>query len=363
VTRTVPTVDISTWIDGSEADRSAIAAQVDDACRTFGFLKIAGHGVSTSTIDDMRTVTDEFFALPEESKLRVATPSAEIDRGYSALGSEALSYSVGAPTPPDMFEAFNAGIRTLFGPLPDEDPRHANLWAADIWPASPQRMREVWAEYITALRALGDRMLHIFGVALDIDENFFVGRSDRSPDVIRALNYERHAGDPDPTDGQMRLGAHTDYGAVTILSADPVPGLQIMGPDDTWWDITPTDGTFLVNLGDLIAAWTNDQWRSTLHRVVPPARTTDGPSRRRSIAYFHASNTDQIVEPIPSCVDDDHPRRYPSFCVGDHLNGKVVGPRTMTASDGVSTAGDRTSVLFDGHDVDGLDPSATESVR
>ena len=72
-----------------------------------------------------------------------------------------------------------------------------------------------------------------------------------------------------------------------------MPGLEIVAPDGDWTPVVPEEGLFLVNLGDLLAEWTNDRWRSTLHRVVPPAG--DGPARRRSAAFFHDGNYDAWV--------------------------------------------------------------------
>ena len=87
---------------------------------------------------------------------------------------------------------------------------------------------------------------------------------------MRTINYERRHDEPDPLPGQQRMGAHTDYGVVTVLWADRTPGLEILGDDGAWHGVVPEPGALLVNLGDLTAEWTNDRWRSTLHRVVPP---------------------------------------------------------------------------------------------
>jgi isopenicillin N synthase-like dioxygenase len=137
------------------------------------------------------------------------------------------------------------------------------------------------------------------------------------------------------------MGAHTDYGIVTVLYADRVPGLQIVGPDGAWHDVMPAEQALLVNLGDLLAQWTNDRWRSTLHRVVPPAHGADGRSSRRSVAFFHDGNYDAMIECLPTCCGPENPPKYPAVRAGDHLMAKLLGPRTFTASDATSTAGDR----------------------
>jgi isopenicillin N synthase-like dioxygenase len=103
----------------------------------------------------------------------------------------------------------------------------------------------------------------------------------------------------------------------------------------------PSPGTLLVNLGDLLAEWTNDRWRSTLHRVVPPPRHQEGRATRRSVAFFHDGNYDALVECLPTCCSPDNPPRYPPVRAGDHLMAKLLGPRTLQASNATSTAGDR----------------------
>ena len=170
---------------------------------------------------------------------------------------------------------------------------------------------------------------------------FFEDKTDHSTDTLRVNYYERQPGEPDPVAGQQRMGAHTDYGILTVLYADPVPGLQIVGPDGDWTDVQPEAGAFLVNLGDLLAEWTNDRWRSTLHRVVPPPRATAGPARRRSVAFFHDGNYDTLVECLDTCRAEDNPPRYPPVKAGEHLKAKLHGPRNLAASDAVSTIGER----------------------
>jgi isopenicillin N synthase-like dioxygenase len=98
------------------------------------------------------------------------------------------------------------------------------------------------------------------------------------------------------------MGAHSDYTTYTLLLADPVPGLQIVGSDGSWIDVIPAAGNLLMNVGDLLAIWTNDAWPSTLHRVVPMA--LGAAERRRSVAWFHYPDPDVVVAPLPAFVGD-----------------------------------------------------------
>jgi isopenicillin N synthase-like dioxygenase len=117
-----------------------------------------------------------------------------------------------------------------------------------------------------------------------------------------------------------------------VLWADPILGLQILDSDGTWHDVVPAPGALLVNLGDLLARWTNDRWISTMHRVLPP---TDGAGRlvrRRSAAFFHDGNADAVISCLPGCSGTDSPARYESVTVSDHLAAKLSGSRGLVAN-------------------------------
>ncbi len=341
---TVPTIDLTDWWEGDDAARRAVATEVATVCREVGFFKIANHGVDPALIARMEAVTSEFFSLPVEEKTRYLSPAAEVNRGYAEKGSEALSYSVGLESPPDLFEAFNVGVQNHTIDPSTLPANHAILYHENIWPDAPTDMKSVWQEYLVAMFDLAQEMLRVFATALDLDPEYFASRAVQSPDVFRALNYVREQGAPDPLPGQMRLGAHSDYGMCTILLADPVPGLQILTAENTWRDIVPTEGTFLVNIGDMMAAWTNDHWRSTVHRVVPPDASM-GRAQRRSYAFFHEAETSAVIEPLASCIDDDHPVRYETMSAGDHLYGKIVSPRSMKKTASALTTADRSEAI------------------
>ena len=223
--------------------------------------------------------------------------------GYSALGQEGLSYSRGEESPRDLFEAFNLGARTPKATTTSAIGRSTHRTPG---PTDPGHLRDAWREYDRAVTGVADTILEAMAIALDLPEQWFVERCEHAIVTTRAINYERRADTPDPVEGQMRMGAHTDYGILTVLLADDVPGLQVFR-DGTWHDVATPRGAFVCNLGDMLARWTNDRWISTLHRVVPPPAGSTGPVRRRSIARFLDCPPDLVVETIPSCVDPRPP--------------------------------------------------------
>lgn len=337
---TVPTVDISSF-NGSPRERGELLEAVDTAYTHIGFLEVVGHGVPPALIASMQNVTTDFFDQPMETKSAYIT-APETNRGYSPPGAEALSYSAGLETPPDLFQAFNAGAQIHTVDPATRPEHHASLYHGNVWPDSPPAMQTTWEEYIAVVSALAQQMLRVLAGAVGVDDEFFADRADQAPDVLRALDY-RHVAASEVQPGQMRLGAHSDYGMCTMLYADPVPGLQILGLDDTWHDVVPTPGAYLVNIGDMLAAWTNDRWRSTVHRVVPAQGSE--PVHRRSLAYFHEANPDAMIEPLESCIGDGNPPRYEPISAGDHLHAKIVSPRSMQLTTAVQTTSDRADAL------------------
>lgn len=124
---------------------------------------------------------------------------------------------------------------------------------------------------------------------------------------------------------QMGMGEHTDYGILTVLWADRVPGLQVLAKNGSWHDVQPEEGALLVNLGDVMGRLTNDRWLSTLHRVKPPI--VDGTiERRRSAAFFHDGNMDAVVNPLPGLASDP---LYAPLTIWDHVAAKVSGSRKL----------------------------------
>ncbi len=330
----VPSLDISPLLDGSPDEIARCATAIDAAGRETGFLSVTGHGVPAALTQQMLDSCTALFDLPATTKQRYVVADRAANRGYSGPGSEALAYSIGKQTPPDLFEAFNVGWEFEAVQRAELADGGMPFFAANVWPSDAEvpDLRATWLAYWDAMHELGRVLLQGCALALGLDRTWFEPFVTSTASVMRAINYERFPGSPDPLPEQMRMGAHTDYGSLTILLADPVPGLQIRRGGE-WHDVVPEPGSFLVNIGDLLAEWTNDRWHSTLHRVVPPPRGADGRVRRRSVAWFQQPDPDAVIEVLPSMVSADSPARYPAVTSGAHLMAKLMGPRTGRASE------------------------------
>jgi isopenicillin N synthase-like dioxygenase len=321
----VPVIDIAPFLSGGASDQAAVARAVDEACSSLGFLIVSGHGVPERLIEDMRTTSFAYFDLPPEEKLKLRMPPDRY-RGYIALGSEALSYSLDEASPPDFKESFSVG------PVdPPDDAYHraaapGKFFAPNLWPQGVPGFRPAWEAYYREMERLATNLMRIFAVGLGMEKHYFDDKIDRHITNFSVLHYPEQAKPPLP--GQLRAGAHTDYGSLTILKPDNAAGGLQVQSNDAWIDVPTLPGTFIVNLGDLMAEWTNDRWVSTLHRVINPPRDRAVGSRRLSMAFFHQPNYDAVIECLPTCYDAGHQPRYGRTTSGEHVWMKINKHRT-----------------------------------
>ncbi len=317
----IPVIDIAPFTQGGAAGHQAVAQAVDRACTDLGFLIISGHGVAETLVDDMRAVSRQFFDLPVDEKMRLRMPPDRY-RGYIAFGHEALANSLDQASPPDLKESFSIGPSDFPDDAYHRAAKPGNFFATNLWPNSPANMRAIWEKYFREMERVSTLLMRIFAVGLGIDEHFFDDKIDRHITNFSVIHYPEQPGEPLP--GQLRAGAHTDYGSLTIVKPDAAPGgLQVLGKDGGWIDVPVIAGTFVVNLGDLMAEWTNDRWVSTLHRVVNPPRDKARGSRRLSTTFFHQPNYDAVIESLPTCTDAARPPRYGRTTSGEHVWMKV----------------------------------------
>jgi isopenicillin N synthase-like dioxygenase len=340
----LPTIDIGAWFDGTDADRRRIALEFDESCRATGFLQLVGHRVPTPLFREVKAVADEFFGLDLDEKRRCEPASREINRGYSASRTESLSYSLGTTRPPDLAEAFIVGAERYVPGDPYYEAERGRSFAPNIWPERPAEFRDVASRYFAEVSALSRTLLDIAALALGVDREVFASATDRSVETLRYNWYVRLTDEVGLESDQMGLGAHTDYGIITVLLADPVPGLQVIGPDGQWRDVLPLEDGFVVNVGDALAVWTNDLWTSTIHRVVPGM---PGAAQRRSFAFFQDGNLDAVIECLPSCRSEERPARYAPVTLGRHLQDKLRGGRSLSQlQEAIQTTGERGGELL-----------------
>ncbi|PWU21463.1 MAG: 2OG-Fe(II) oxygenase [Candidatus Rokuibacteriota bacterium] len=312
----IPLIDLSAAREGGAADRLLVAHQIDEACRDIGFFTIIGHGVAARVIGDLRAAAHLFFEAPLATKLTARHPVPGTNRGYHPVAGEALSRAMDQVAPPDLKEFFHVGPVDV-----TEDPYYTSPigrqhFLPNIWPATPPDFERAATEYYRTMGRLVLVLMRLAAIALGAPEDFFDRKVDRSIGTMRVNYYPAQA--VPPSLGQLRAGAHTDYGGFTILSGEDVPGgLEVLTRSGEWIPVRTEPENLVVNIGDLLMRWTNDRWLSTLHRVVnPPAAA----GARLSIAFFNHPNYDVRVE----CIAPPGAAKHPPVLSGDYRDLKYA---------------------------------------
>ncbi|MAM00129.1 isopenicillin N synthase family dioxygenase [Hydrocarboniclastica marina] len=303
----LPLIDIGLLASERAADHQRLAQQLAEACRGTGFFYVRNHGVSQEMIDAVFLQTQAFFKLPTAEKERINKALSLANRGYEPLKGQTLEPG----SPPDLKEGFYIGEE-----LNQTDPRvQARRFnhGANQWPESLPKFRSTMTAYFDAMNALSARIMQALALSLDLPRGHFSEFCRQPLSTLRLLHYPPQPAQPEP--GEKGCGAHTDFGGVTVLLLDHNPGLQVWDNQmESWINADPIPGTFVVNLGDMIARWTNDRYRSTLHRVVNSSGT-----ERYSVPFFYSGNPDHEVACLPGCLAPGEFPLYPATTVENHL--------------------------------------------
>ena len=325
----IPIVDLARFETGDAKTTAEAAGALDRVCREIGFLVITNHGVPNQIQRDLYDAGSDFFDMPIDDKMTVRRPTNDQNRGYIPYGEETLARMHGGDTPPDYKEVF------AIGPFdrPEDDyhsqDRSYPNFAPNQWPGQPPTLEPAMRSYFTALDGLSRRLAGYFALALDLPVDWFADKLDRHGSQLRLLHYP--APDRELEPGQLRCGAHTDLGMMTILRNQKAEGgLQVCPRGGDWIDAPALDDTFVVNIGDLLMRWTNDRWVSTPHRVSVPEIEARSRSRRMSIGYFTRPNYDTPISCIETCADASNPAKYETTTVkayNDERFARGAGPK------------------------------------
>ncbi|SFJ64587.1 isopenicillin N synthase family dioxygenase [Paraburkholderia megapolitana] len=304
----IPIIDLAGLRAGDPAALARVGREIYDACTTIGFFYVVNHGVPQLVIDTAEAGASTFFSFSTEMKRRVAVNARH--RGFNALG-DATMYQAKRP---DYKEFFSIGLE-----LPEADPdviAGQPLRGPNNWPDFMPALRIMLYPYYEALAVCGADLLRAVAVGLGIDEHFFASRYTKRMQRTQMVYYPTQP--PQSGEDQFGVAPHTDYGCITLLWQDQVGGLQVREiANDTWIDAPPIPGSFVVNVGDLLARWTNDRFRSTLHRVI----NTSG-RERYSIATFYDPTYGASVDPRELGTAEAN-LRYQPIAAGDYILGRI----------------------------------------
>lgn len=258
---------------------------------------LVGHGVDPALRTRMVRVTQEFFAKPVSEKAAVRWDGEGAWKGWQAV-YEGRAELTGSRVP-DLLERFEAQDLETF------------TW----WPGEPAEFAGTWKAYYEACGRLASRVLTLLAAGLDLPrEQLAPWTTGQYANLV--ANHYLPQPDP-PASGQVRTGAHTDRGGLTLLWADQAPGgLEVRRPDGGWEPVLIPSDAFILQVGDMFSRWTNGRVRANVHRVANPPREAAAGASRLALVYFHYPNLDTVIEPAPSCVEE---RALPPMPAREHF--------------------------------------------
>ncbi|KAF5586490.1 gibberellin 20-oxidase [Fusarium subglutinans] len=305
----IPLIDFSRFLSGTPVERNETANAILDGFKTAGFIYLKNHPILPKDLQHAFDLSARFFNEPLEKKMEVAWTTPEANRGYSAPGREKVSQlkdiqeveKVRAALP-DLKESLEIGR--------EDEPGHPNRWLEET--GDLVGFRKDMLRFFEKCRQLHVEVMKAIAVGMGLDDRFFDSFVDVGDNTLRLLHYPAVDSNIFKTKpGTVRAGAHSDYGSITLLFQDARGGLQVKSPTGEFVDATPIEGTVVVNAGDLLARWSNDTIKSTIHRVVePPQKQAEAYPPRYSIAYFCNPNFKSYIEAIPGTFITEKDKKY-----------------------------------------------------
>lgn len=304
----LPIIDVAPLGGENAGDIRRVADRMGEAAREVGFFYVANHGISPKLIESAYAAAERFFAQPDAVKRGYYIGDSLNHRGYVPF-TEKGDYTDEINR---NYEAFDLALD-----LPDDDPDYLAgnlLLGPNVWPELAG-FRETIGAYYAAVSTVGRRICGALELHLKLPRGELTRQMTKPISQLRLLHYVRAAGPAQKK--TVNMGAHTDYECLTLLHQRQ-KGLQVMTRQDEWIDVPVRPEAYVINIGDMLEAWTNGAFRSTPHRVLNLS------PERFSMPYFVAANYDAVIKPFASLLSKKNPPRYEGFKAGLHLERMLL---------------------------------------
>ncbi|XP_024036788.1 probable 2-oxoglutarate-dependent dioxygenase At3g50210 isoform X1 [Citrus clementina] len=366
--KSIPIIDVSPLVAKCEDPKMAedpgvsqVVKQLDKACKEAGFFYVKGHGIPESLINDVKNITQKFFDLPYEEKIKIKLTPATGYRGYQRIGE---NITKGIPDMHEAIDCYKEIQEGMYGAL------GKTMEGCNQWPLNPPNFRALMEEYVNLCTDLSRKIMR--GIALALGGSPYEFEGVRAGDafwVLRIIGYPGLSGAKDQKKPENNngwycnntevdvfflaydnwehmlciisfflylfiylflwsklclcnfSGAHTDYGLLTLVNQDDdITALEVRNMSGEWISAPPIPGTFVCNIGDMLKIYSNGLYESTLHRVV-----NSSPKYRVCVAYFYETNFDAAVEPLDICKQrTGETKQFGRAVYGEHLVSKVT---------------------------------------
>ncbi|KAF3914348.1 hypothetical protein AA313_de0207519 [Arthrobotrys entomopaga] len=304
----IPILDLSLAFSSDLADRKKCAEQLFDACTRVGFFYIKNHNVPEQVISDCFGCAREFFDLELDQKMKIYIKDSDNYKGYTPL--------LGENTDPagrgDLHEGFDIGYEYASSETGNQ------MKGINRWPEALPSIKAPVTSYFEHMVVLGKKLFQLFALSLDLDETYFDSMVSGKGGIMRLLHYP-----PQKEDNvdmkQLGIGAHSDYECFTVLAQqEGIEALQVLNSSGEWVSAVPLKGTFVVNVGDSMARWTNDLYLSTIHRAINRTGV-----RRYSVPFFFGVDYETTIEVLESCTSESRPPKYKPINAGDYIKQRL----------------------------------------
>ncbi|KAI9798058.1 MAG: hypothetical protein M1825_005657 [Sarcosagium campestre] len=320
-------IDFSEFLTGNALKKQSAAKTLLAGFRNAGFVYLENFGIEASRINEVFAISAQFFKRSQEQKDSLAWTTPESNRGYVSAGREKVTNLEDKKAveqlraqAPDLKETFEIGR--------DDEPAYPNSWP-DKFDQDGKVFKETMIGFFETCKHLQLLVMRAVALGMGLDETYFDEYSDGGDNTLRLLHYPSvRKGVFEENESQVRAGEHSDYGSITLLFQDDRGGLQVQTPRGNFVHAKPIPNTVVINAGDLLARWSNDTIRSTIHRVVEPPRPVkhaaegevdvDEYPARYSIAYFCNPNFDKFIDAIPGTYEQTG-KKYEGVNSGEYL--------------------------------------------
>ncbi|TWU73695.1 hypothetical protein ED733_004844 [Metarhizium rileyi] len=314
----IPLIDFSKFLTGTPSERQTTAKAVLHGFQTAGFIYLKNHPIPADVLRRTFARSADFFDLDTAAKMKLGWTTPEANRGYSSPGREKVS-QLGDLAEVDKIRSAIPDLKESLEIGRDTDPQYPNQWPVED--GNLKGFRTDMNDFFGQCQTLHVEVMRAIALGMGLHEAFFDQFVHVGDNTLRLLHYPSVKADVFRINpGQVRAGEHSDYGSITLLFQDSRGGLQVKSPTGHFVDATPIEGTIVVNAGDLLARWSNDTIKSTIHRVVePPRREDESYPPRYSIAYFCNPNTESFIETLPGTYSTEQDKKYEGVTSGDYL--------------------------------------------
>lgn len=307
--RTIPLVDLSTFVSGDAEQQQAFVAKLGRAFHEIGFVGVTGHGIPKQLIDDFYAAAKEFFALPVEEKRKYELAGMAGQRGYTSFGKEHAKQSEVA----DLKEFFQIGQEVA------DDHPHKDRYPNNPDVAAIPAFMNLGRELYRAFEKSGANLLRAIAIYLNLPEDYFADKIEAGNSILRAIHYPPISKEPASA---IRAEQHEDINLITLLVGASAGGLQLLDRNDEWQEIVPENDEIVINVGDMLQRLTNNYLRSTTHRVVNPPRE-EWHKPRLSIPFFLHPKGEMDLSVLRSTVSSENPQHYDPITAGEYLDERL----------------------------------------